>query len=84
MTQLYILEVERYLSRNSQKKNGAPLPKEYSEVVIDSLEQVHWKEDSKFDSLKDAQIQSKRFQQSDKMSLSQSRILRKKPLIYKK
>ncbi|EPG58573.1 hypothetical protein LEP1GSC103_0010, partial [Leptospira borgpetersenii serovar Javanica str. UI 09931] len=59
MTQLYILEVERYLSRNSQKKNGAPLPKEYSEVVIDSLEQVHWKEDSKFDSLEDAQIQSK-------------------------
>uniref|UniRef100_UPI000774418D hypothetical protein n=1 Tax=Leptospira borgpetersenii TaxID=174 RepID=UPI000774418D len=42
-----------------QKKNGAPLPKEYSEVVIDSLEQVHWKEDSKFDSLEDAQIQSK-------------------------
>ncbi|EKQ91562.1 hypothetical protein LEP1GSC101_0089 [Leptospira borgpetersenii str. UI 09149] len=35
------------------------MPKEYSEVVIDSLEQVHWKEDSKFDSLKDAQIQSK-------------------------
>ncbi|MBE8246498.1 hypothetical protein IQA73_17015, partial [Leptospira borgpetersenii serovar Ballum] len=42
-----------------EKKNGAPLPKEYSEVVIDSLEQVHWKDDSKFDSLKDAQIQSK-------------------------
>ncbi|GIM24075.1 hypothetical protein KHM19_32580 [Leptospira borgpetersenii] len=59
LTQLYILEVERYLSRNSQKKNGAPLPKEYSEVVIDSLEQVHWKDDSKFDSLEDAQIQSK-------------------------
>ncbi|EMG01217.1 hypothetical protein LEP1GSC123_0686 [Leptospira borgpetersenii str. 200701203] len=59
LTQLYIQEVERYLSRNSQKKNEAPLPKEYSEVVIDSLEQVHWKEDSKFDSLKDAQIQSK-------------------------
>ncbi|WP_032850781.1 hypothetical protein [Leptospira borgpetersenii] len=59
LTQLYIQEVERYLSRNSQKKNGAPLPKEYSEVVIDSLEQVHWKEDSKFDSLEDAQIQSK-------------------------
>ncbi|EPG56928.1 hypothetical protein LEP1GSC103_2114, partial [Leptospira borgpetersenii serovar Javanica str. UI 09931] len=59
MTQLYIQEVERYLSRNSQKKNGAPLPKEYSEVVIDSLEQVHWKDDSKFDSLEDAQIQSK-------------------------
>ncbi|EMO11788.1 hypothetical protein LEP1GSC137_2316 [Leptospira borgpetersenii str. Noumea 25] len=47
------------MSRNSQKKNEAPLPKEYSEVVIDSLEQVHWKEDSKFDSLEDAQIQSK-------------------------
>ncbi|MBE8251285.1 hypothetical protein IQA85_08140 [Leptospira borgpetersenii serovar Ballum] len=59
LTQLYIQEVERYLSRNSQKKNEAPLPKEYSEVVIDSLEQVHWKEDSKFDSLEDAQIQSK-------------------------
>ncbi|WP_016757381.1 hypothetical protein [Leptospira borgpetersenii] len=59
LTQLYILEVERYLSRNSQKKNGAPFPKVYSEVVIDSLEQVHWKEDSKFDSLEDAQIQSK-------------------------
>ncbi|AXR64128.1 hypothetical protein [Leptospira mayottensis] len=51
LTQLYILEVERYLSRNSQKKNGAPLSKEYSEVVIDSLEQVHRKDDLKFDSL---------------------------------
>ncbi|AZQ03258.1 hypothetical protein [Leptospira mayottensis] len=51
LTQLYILEVERYLSRNSQKKNGAPLSKEYSEVVIDALEQVHWKDDLKFDSL---------------------------------
>ncbi|AXR66820.1 hypothetical protein [Leptospira mayottensis] len=57
LTQLYILEVERYLSRNSQKKNGAPLPKEYSEVVIDSLEQVHRKDDLKFDSLE--QVQSK-------------------------